>query len=119
MGELLGIPGTTTEGSIMPGAERTIKTTYYGPSPGRGKAKPVVKITRGSRIGECLPNASRMLTTRLNGDAVVAEVTDELFGQLLLVATYFPGEKFNVIFEQDVNRPVCIITDLTHEDIHG
>jgi hypothetical protein len=87
---------------------RTIKTTYYGPSPGRGKAKPVIKVTHGSRIGECLPNVSRMMTQNLRGDAVVAEVVDETYGELLLVATYFPGEKFNTVFEQDVKRPVCI-----------
>lgn len=92
--------------------ERTIKTTYYGPSAGRGKAKPVIKRTRGSRIGECLPNVTRMMTQGLKGDAVVAEVHDETYGELLLVVTYFPGEKLQVLFEQDVTRPVCIITGL-------
>jgi len=91
---------------------RTIKTTYYGPSPGRGKQKPEIRITRGSRIGECLPNVTRMLTQKLKGDAVVAEVHDEMFGELLLVVTYFPGEKLTVMFEHDVSRPVCITTGL-------
>lgn len=85
---------------------RTIKTTYYGP--GRGKNKPVIKITRGSRIGECLPNVTRMLTQKLRGDAVVAEVYDETYGELLLVVTYYPGEKLQTVFEHDVNRPVCL-----------
>lgn len=98
--------------------ERTIKTTYYGASPGRGKAKPVVRTTRGSRISECLPNVARFMTVHARWGAVVAEVTDELFGELLLVATYFPGEKFNVVFERDVTRPVCLLTNLTHEDVH-
>jgi hypothetical protein len=93
-------------------SERTIVTTYYGPSAGRGKQKPKIKVTRGSRIGECLPNVTRMLTQNLKGDAVVAEVHDEMFGELLLVVTYFPGEKLQVTFEQDVTRPVCIITGL-------
>lgn len=93
-------------------SDRTIKTTYYGASPKRGKQKPVVRITRGSRIGECLPNVTRMLTQNLKGDAVVAEVYDEIFGELLLVVTYFPGEKLNVMFEQDVTRPLCITTGL-------
>lgn len=87
---------------------RTIKTTYYGP--GRGKNKPIIKVTRGSRIGECLPNVTRMLTQKLRGDAVVAEVYDETYGELLLVVTYYPGEKLQTLFEQDVNRPVCITT---------
>ena len=87
---------------------RTIKTTYYGPSPGRGKSKPVVRVTHGSRISECLPNVARFMTVNPRWNAVVAEVTDETYGELLLVATYFPGERFNVVFEQDVNRPVCI-----------
>ena len=88
--------------------ERTIKTTYYGASPGRGKKKPVVRITRGSNIKECLPNVARFMTTNPRWNAEVAEVVDEAYGELLLVATYFPGEKFNVVFEQDVTRPVCI-----------
>lgn len=87
---------------------RSIKTTYYGPSPGRGKPKPVVRTTRGSRISECLPNVARMLTRNNRWNAVVAEVVDEEYGELLFVATYFSGEKFNTIFEHDVNRPVCI-----------
>lgn len=88
---------------------RTIKFVYYGHSPGRGKPKPVVKVTHGSRIDECLPNVSRMMTRKLHGDAVVAEVHDETYGELLLVASYFPGEKFNVVFEKDTTRPVCIM----------
>lgn len=91
---------------------RTIKFTYYGPSPSRGKNKPVVKTTHGSRIDEVLPNVSRMMTRKLKGEAVVGEAYDDEFGELLLVATYYPGEKFNVVFEQDVNRPVCITTPL-------
>lgn len=89
---------------------RTIRTTYYGP--GRGKNKPKIKETRGSLIGECLPNVTRMMTTKLKGEAIVAEVYDETYGELLLVATYFPGEKFTVIFEKDVNRPVCVTIPL-------
>lgn len=98
-------------------SERTIKTTYYGPAKGRGKdaRKPVIKTTRGSRIGECLPNVVRMLTQNLRGQAEVAEVYDETFGELLLVVTYFPGEKMQTVFEQDVTRPVCIITGLEQE----
>lgn len=94
---------------------RTIITTYYGPSPGRGKDKPVIKITRGSRIGEIGPNIMRMMTRRMNGDAVVAEAYDDEYGELLLVASYFPGEKFNTVFEQDVSRPVYICTDSNQE----
>ena len=92
--------------------ERTIRTTYYGPTQGRGKnaVKPEIKKTRGSRIGECLPNVTRMLTQNLKGLAEVAEVYDEQYGELLLVVTYYPGEKLQVVFEQDVNRPVCIVT---------
>jgi len=93
-------------------SSRTIKTTYYGPSPGRGKQKPTIKTTRGSRLGECLPNVTRMLTQNLRGQAVVAEVYDETYGELLLVVTYFPGEKMQTMFEQDVNRPVCITTGM-------
>lgn len=89
-------------------SERTIKTVYYGPSPGRGKPKPVIKITRGSRLAEVGPNIMRMMTSKLKGAAIVAEAHDETYGELLLVATYFPGEKFNTVFEQDVVRPVCI-----------
>lgn len=87
---------------------RPIKTTYYGPSMGRNKPKPVVKITRGSRIAECLPNVARLMTTNNRHNAVVAEVVDETYGELLFVATYFPGEKFQTVFEHDVKRPVCI-----------
>lgn len=90
---------------------RTIKFTYYGPAP-KGKKKPVVKVTHGSRIDEVLPNMSRMMTRKLKGDAVVAEAHDEQYGELLLVGSYFPGEKFAVVFEQDVHRPVCIIKGL-------
>ena len=96
----------------MSNAPRTIKTVYFGPSPGRGKPKPVIKVTHGSRLSEVGPNVMRMMTRNLHGDAVVAEAHDEMYGELLFVATYFPGEKFAVVFEQDASRPVCIVTEL-------
>jgi hypothetical protein len=89
---------------------RPIKTTYYGPKEGRGKNAyhPEVQVTRGSRIEECLANVARKMTRNNQVGAVVAEVVDETYGELLLVATYFPGEQFQVVMEQDVHRPVCI-----------
>lgn len=90
------------------GLKRPIKYTYYGGY--KGKNKIVVATTRGSNIAEVLPNVSRFMTRKsARYGAVVAEVIDEEnFNELLLVATYWPGEKFNVIFEQDVHRPVCL-----------
>lgn len=86
--------------------ERTIKTTYYGA--GRGKKKPVVQTTRGSRIEEAAANVVRWMTRKNRHLAVVAEVVDTTYGELLFVATYFPGEQFKIQFEKDVTRPVCI-----------
>ena len=95
-----------------PNVVRPIKFTYYGMAPGRGQKKPVVRVTRGSNIGEVLANVSRFMTRNPKWGAVVAEVTDEAnFNEVLLVATYFPGEKFAVVFEQDVARPVCLLDD--------
>jgi hypothetical protein len=90
--------------------------TYYGPSPGRGKKKPVVKIYRGSNIGEISANVARWMTRTARGMAVVGEVHDEEYGELLLVASYFPGEKFQIIFEQDTTKRV-FITKLTEDDL--
>lgn len=89
-------------------SERTIKTTYYGHSVGRGRKKPVVQTTYGSRIEEAAANVTRWMTRKNRHLAVVAEVVDLTYGELLLVATYFPGEKFSIAFEKDVTRPVCI-----------
>lgn len=88
--------------------ERTIKTTYYGPSPSRGKKKPAVQTTHGSRIEEAAANVVRWMTRKNRHLAVVAEVVDTTYGELLLVATYFPGEQFRIVFEKDVTRPVCV-----------
>lgn len=82
--------------------------TYYGASPGRGKKKPKVKQYRGSSYEEVAANVTRWMTRKNRHVAVVAEVTDETYGELLLVATYWPGEKFQIAFEQDVTKPVCV-----------
>jgi hypothetical protein len=82
---------------------RTIQTTYYGP--GRGKKKPVVRVTYGSNRHEILPNIMRRLTQNLDG-AVVVEVIDQEYGELLLVVTMWPGESIRVVFKQDVKNPV-------------
>lgn len=89
---------------------RNIKTVYYGAA-GPGERKPVVRVTRGSRIAEALPNVARMLTGG-RWAADVAEVTDEEYGELLFVVSYFSGENLTVLFEHDVTRPVCIVTGL-------
>lgn len=85
---------------------RTLITTYYGP----GKHKPVVKTTRSSIRDEVGPNVLRHMTRNDYG-AVVAVVHDCETAELLLVATYAIGKKFQVVFESDVKNPVCI-TDI-------
>jgi hypothetical protein len=82
--------------------------TYYGPSQGRGRKKPVVMRYRGSNIGEIAANMVRWMTRKAKGAAVVGEVHDEEYGELLLVATYFPGEKFQIVFEQDTTKRVYV-----------
>lgn len=87
---------------------RPLKFTYYSGMKGRKKVE--VCVTRGSNIAEVLPNVSRFMTRKgWKYGAVVGEVIDEANNnQLLLVATYWPGEKFSVMFEQDVTRPICL-----------
>lgn len=89
---------------------RPIRYDYYGPKTGRGpKAKrPLIKTVRGSNIAEVGANVTRWMTRKNRHLAEVCDVTDETYGELLLVATYFPGEKFQIVFEQDVHRPVCV-----------
>lgn len=84
---------------------RTIKTTYYGP--GRGKNKPVLKTTMGSNRDEIGPNIMRHMTRNDYG-SVVAEAYDIETAELLLVATYEIGRKFQTVFEADVSNPVCV-----------
>jgi hypothetical protein len=86
---------------------RPFQTTYYGP--GRGKKKPIVKITYGSNRHEILPNIMRRLTQNLDG-AVVVETIDVEYGELLLVVTMFPGEAIRVAFKK-ATHPVLV----THE----
>lgn len=88
-------------------AARPIKTTYYGAA-GPGETKPVVATTRGSRIEEAAPNVTRFMTRKNRHLAVVAEVIDTTYGELLMVATMFPGEPFTIQFERDVHRPILI-----------
>lgn len=87
---------------------RTLKTTYYGP--GRGKDKPIVKVTHSSRRIEALPSVCRHMQANDYG-AVVAMVHDEETAELLLVVTYTIGSKLQVVFEADVKNPVCL-TDI-------
>lgn len=91
--------------------KRSIVTTYYGP--GRGKKKPVVKVTRGSNPMEVVANISRNMMNNRYG-AVVAESHDEEYGELLCVATYHIGETFRVVLERDPMKPICI-TDFDEE----
>ena len=87
----------------MMAGTRPLITTYYGP----GKHKPVVKITRSSRIEETLPNIVRHMTANDYG-AVVAECVDEEYGELLYVATYMIGESFKVMFQKQTSKVVCV-----------
>jgi len=89
---------------------RNLITTYYGPASGKhGKHKEVVKTNRSSRREEALPTAIRHLTLNSYG-ATVAEVVDDDTAELLLVVTYKMGERLQVVFEQDVTKPVCVTT---------
>lgn len=89
---------------------RPIRYDYYGPKQGRGKdaKRPLLKTVRGSNIAEVSANVTRWMTRKNKFHAEIADVTDETYGELLLVATYLPGEKFQIVFEQDVTRPVCV-----------
>ena len=87
---------------------RTLITTYYGP--GKGKNKPIVRITRGSQREEAIANISRHMLRNDYG-AVVADVVDSETGELLAVATYHIGESFKVVFVSDVIHPICV-TDI-------
>ncbi len=80
-------------------------TVYYGP----GRNKPVVKTTHGRNFDEALPNVARHMTRNDYG-AIVAEVTDAETAELLLVATYKMGEKFNVAFQAVKGHPICVMT---------
>lgn len=83
---------------------RNIETTYYGP--GRGKNKPIVMVTRGSRRHEIAPNILRRMTQNLDG-AVVAEAVDLEYGELLMVVTMFPGEAIRIAFKK-ATHPVLV-----------
>lgn len=87
-------------------SRRTLVTTYYGP--GRGKDKPIVKVTRGSRLEEVAANISKHMTQNHYG-ATVASTQDEETGQLLLTATYHIGESLKFYFFADVDRPICLM----------
>lgn len=89
---------------------RPIRYDYYGPKIGRGKdaKRPRVKTIRGSNIAEVNANVARWMTQKNSFGAEIADVTDETYGELLCVATYLPGEKFQIVFERDVHRPVCV-----------
>lgn len=82
---------------------RNLITTYYGP----GRNKEVVKTNRSSRREEALPTICRHLTMNSYG-ATVAELIDGDTAELLLVVTYKMGERLQVVFEQDVTKPVCV-----------
>lgn len=90
--------------------DRPIRYDYYGPKIGRGKdAKRVlIKTVRGSNIEEVNANVARWMTRKNRWYAEICDVTDETYGELLLVATYLPGESFKIVFERDVTRPVCV-----------
>lgn len=82
---------------------RIITTTYYGP----GEEKPIIKVTHGDRHDRALANATYHLSQNHYG-AVVVDITGE-YGELLAVLTYKIGEKLQVLMEQDVDNPVCVV----------
>lgn len=101
----------------MSESKRNIVTTYFGPTIGEGDNayKPVVKITRGSNPMELVGNVARNMAQQRWGEpVVVAEAHDEEYGELLLVATMFIGEHFQIMFEADRSRPI-IVTDFDED----
>jgi hypothetical protein len=83
---------------------RSIQTTYYGP--GKGRKKPVVKVTHGSNRHEILPNIMRRLTQNLDGAVVVEAIDLENHNELLAVVTMWPGDQIRTVLKGDVTRPI-------------
>lgn len=91
---------------------KNLVTTYYAHAT-KGRHKVKIKVTRGSNRDEIVPNIARMMTSgRASKDglyAYVAETIDEETMELLCVAKYDMGNKFHVLFESDVTRPICVM----------